>query len=184
MVNRFTTLDAYTVLNIDELVNKVAQYKILSTVDLKSTYYQVPIFEKAKIYTAFEADGKLHQFCRVPFGVTTEIAYSRRIIYKFIADNSLSQTFGNLDNISMVKEENDENLNKFTEASKKFTIIINALSPTLQWTFQVTQYLRVQLNQILRDFDCLKNFSFLLILMLFVMRCLTISNGLPSILKK
>ena len=37
---------------IEELVNKVAHYKICCTVDLKSAHYQVPISEKDKIYTA------------------------------------------------------------------------------------------------------------------------------------
>ena len=42
MVNRFITLDANHLPKTEELVNKVTQYKIYSTVDLKSANHQVP----------------------------------------------------------------------------------------------------------------------------------------------
>ena len=42
-VNRFTQLDAYPLPKIDELVNKIATYRVYSTIDLKSAYHQVPI---------------------------------------------------------------------------------------------------------------------------------------------
>lgn len=79
-VNRFTMLDAYPLPKIKELVNKVAQYKVYCTIDLKSAYHQVPISDKDKIYTTFEADGKLYQFCRVPFGVSKRVTCFQRII--------------------------------------------------------------------------------------------------------
>ena len=41
------------------MVHKIALYKVFSTIDLRSAYYQIPMYEKDKIYTAFEADGKL-----------------------------------------------------------------------------------------------------------------------------
>ena len=52
---------------IAEQVKIVAQNKIYRTLDLISAYYRAPIADEHKIYTAFEADGKLYQFCRVPF---------------------------------------------------------------------------------------------------------------------
>ena len=41
-VNRFTQLDAYPLPRIDDMVQKIAQYSICSTLDLKSAYHQVP----------------------------------------------------------------------------------------------------------------------------------------------
>ena len=78
-----------------------------------------------KIYFAFEADGKLFPFCRVQFGITNGVACFQRIIDKFIPDNSLSYTIAYLHNITICgknQEEHDENLNKLTEASKKFNL--------------------------------------------------------------
>ena len=75
-------LDAFPLPKIKELVNKVAQYKMCSIVDLKSAYHQIPISKKDKIYTAFEADGKLYQFYRLPFGVTNAVTCFQSIIDK------------------------------------------------------------------------------------------------------
>ena len=57
-INKYTQLDAYPLPKIEEMVNKIAQYKVFSTIDLRSAYYQIPLSEKDKIYTAFEADAR------------------------------------------------------------------------------------------------------------------------------
>ena len=68
-INRFTQLDAYPFPKFDEVINKIAKYRYFSTIDLKSAYNQIPLRED-RPYTAFEADGGLHQFTRRPFGIT------------------------------------------------------------------------------------------------------------------
>lgn len=57
-INQFTELDAYPLPRIEEIINTLAKYKIFSTFDLKSAYYQIPLKESEKKYTAFEANGK------------------------------------------------------------------------------------------------------------------------------
>ncbi|KAJ8890693.1 hypothetical protein PR048_010202 [Dryococelus australis] len=42
-INRFTEFDAFPLPHIDDIVNKVASYKIYSRIDLRSAYYQVPL---------------------------------------------------------------------------------------------------------------------------------------------
>jgi len=88
-VNRFTHLDAYPLFRIDEQINEIAKAKYYSTVDLKSAYYQVPYYSTVDLksayyqvplvkedreYTAFEANGKLYQYCRMPFGMTNGVS--------------------------------------------------------------------------------------------------------------
>ena len=55
-INRFTQVDAYPLPRIDDTINKIAQYKVFSTIDLKSAYHQVPIKDEEKKFTAFEAN--------------------------------------------------------------------------------------------------------------------------------
>ena len=79
--------------------------------DLKSAYHQIPIKED-KSYTAFEANGKLYQFCRIPFGVTNGVACFQRIIIK---ENNSTGVYAYVDNIVVVgknQQEHDENLEK------------------------------------------------------------------------
>ena len=69
-INKFTLLDGNPLPNMQNLVNKVAQYSHFSTLDLKSAYHQVEIPEEDRPYTAFEANGKLYQSRRLSFGLT------------------------------------------------------------------------------------------------------------------
>ena len=66
-INRFTQLDAFPLPRINELVNGISQYRVFSTIDLRSAYHQVPLRQEEKPCTAFEASGGLYQFTRVPF---------------------------------------------------------------------------------------------------------------------
>ena len=121
-INKYTQLDAYPLPKIEEMVNKIAQYKVFSTIDLRSAYYQIPLSEKDKIYNAFEADGKLWQFTRMPFGVTNGSAVFQRKIDTLVVDHELDDAFPFVDNNTICgrdDDEHDENLKLFIEAAEK-----------------------------------------------------------------
>ena len=127
-VNRFTQLDAYPLPNIEKLVGDVARYKVFSTLDLRSAYHQIPIREDEKQYTAFEADGKLFQFTRIPFGVTNGVAAFQRVMDSIVSEEGLRDTFVYLDNITVCgrdQEEHDENLQKLIHVAKKCNLTFN-----------------------------------------------------------
>ena len=67
-INLYIELDAYPLPRIDTMTNKLAQYRVFSTYDLKNAYHQIPISQAERKYTAFEAGGQLYQFCSIPFG--------------------------------------------------------------------------------------------------------------------
>ena len=104
-INKFTELDAYPVPRTSDIANSLTQYKVFSTFDLKSAYYQIPIKDEDKLFTAFEADGQLYQFRRMPFGLTNAVACFQRIMNKLINEYSLSDTFAYLDNITVGGED-------------------------------------------------------------------------------
>ena len=66
-INKFTLLDRYPLPQMQDLINKVSQYLAFSRLDLKNAYHQVELPKKARIYTAFEANGQLFQFTPFPF---------------------------------------------------------------------------------------------------------------------
>ena len=77
------------------------------------------------INTAFEADGKLWEFTRVPFGVTNGVRTFQRVMNKMVVENKLDDTFPYLDNITVAgrdKEEHDHNVEKFLTAIKNVKI--------------------------------------------------------------
>ena len=83
-VNRFT--------NLDDQINEIAKNEIYSTLDLKSAYYQIPLAPEDREYTAFEANGKLYQNCRLPFGVCNGVSAFQRIINNMVEKHNLQKT--------------------------------------------------------------------------------------------
>ena len=127
-INRFTLLDAFPLPRITDMVNKIAQYRVFSTIDLRSAYHQVPLKEEDKPYTAFEARGNLYQFTRLPFGVTNGVACFQREMMKFVDENGLEASFPYLDNVTICgkdQEDHDANLKQFLEAAKRKNLCYN-----------------------------------------------------------
>ena len=104
------------------MVEDISKYSYFSTLDLKSAYHQIPIRLEDRKYTAFEVDGKLFQFTRLPFGVTNGLSAFQRSINNVIENESLTDTFADVDNVTIcgrTKEEHDKNLKAFCETSEK-----------------------------------------------------------------
>ena len=127
-INRFTLLDAYPLPRIDDTVNAIAQYRVFSTIDLRSAYHQVSIRECDKPYTAFQAGSALYQFTRIPFGVTNGVACFQRIMTDIIASENLQGTIPYIDDVTICgkdQEEHNENLKRFQEVAARRQITCN-----------------------------------------------------------
>jgi hypothetical protein len=127
-INKFTLLDAFPLPRINELVNQIAQYRVFSTIDLRSAYHQVPLKNDDKPYTAFEARGCLYQFTRLPFGVTKGVACFQREMVRFVQEEDLKATFPYLDNITICgkdQQDHDVNLECFLDAAERKNITYN-----------------------------------------------------------
>ena len=53
------------------LFQRCGESKIMSTMDLTSSSWQIPLAEESKKYTAFLHEGKCYEFCVTPFGLKT-----------------------------------------------------------------------------------------------------------------
>lgn len=127
-INKYTELDAFPLPRIESIVTKAAKYNYFSQIDLKSAYHQVPILQKERIFTAFEANGKLYHFTRIPFGVTNGVAAFQRALNHIIEKEALNGIFAYLDDVTVcgkTKEEHDINLSKFREAVTKYNLTLN-----------------------------------------------------------
>jgi hypothetical protein len=127
-INKFTQLDAYPLPKMDEIALKVSQYKVYSALDLRSAYHQIPLRESDREYTAFEADGKLYHFKRIPFGVTNGVSAFQRVMDELVEKHNLSGTFIYLDNITICgkdQEEHDRNLQKFYNLISQHGLTLN-----------------------------------------------------------
>ena len=127
-VNIHTQLDAYPLPNIESMINKLAEYEYFSTFDLKSAYHQIGIKDSDKPFTAFEANNKLYQFTRIPFGVTNGVASFQRAVDKIIEEEQLKDVYPYVDNITIAgrtKQELESNVSKFQDMIKKRKLTLN-----------------------------------------------------------
>ena len=127
-VNKYTVLDAYPLPRIEDFVNKIAENTVFSQLDMKSAYNQIPIKESDKPYTAFEGNGKLYHFRRIPFGVTNGAAVFQRVMDDFIQMNDLKKTYAYIDDITVcgkTQSEHDENVARFMEAVNRYKLTLN-----------------------------------------------------------
>ena len=127
-INRFTLLDAFPLPRINDLVNEIAQYRVFSTIDIRSAYHQVPLKEEDNQYTAFEARNNLYQFTRLPFGFTNGVACFQREMMKFVEQNNLnasSLTLTTSLSVGKDQQEHDANLEKFLAAATRKNICYN-----------------------------------------------------------
>ena len=100
-VNQYTEVDAYPFPRIDDMITKLAKYRVFSTFDLNNAYHQFPICDSDKKCTGFEENGRLYQFRRIPFGVTNGVAVFQRQMDRTIAEEQLKDTFPYLDDITV-----------------------------------------------------------------------------------
>ena len=127
-INRYTQLDAYPLPRIDDQINEIAKNTVFSTIDLKDAYHQIPLQTEYRPYAAFEANGKLYQPKRMPFGVTNGVPCFQRNMDDFIARHNLVNTFAYMDNLTVCGKDNkdhDENLDKLLTAAKADNLKLN-----------------------------------------------------------
>jgi len=127
-INRFTQLDAYPLPRIDEIVNELAQYRVFTTVDLKSAYHQLELNPRDREFTAFQSGNALYQWRRLPFGLTNAVPEFQRTIDYILRENDLKGCYPYLDDITIASAnqvEHDRNLQAFYVAASKANLTIN-----------------------------------------------------------
>ena len=117
-INQYTELDAYPLprSRIERLC-----------INLKSAY-QVSIQESDRKFTRFEANGRLYQFCRIPFGLANGVVVFQRAMDRMVEEEALKDTFPYLDNITVAgrhQQEHDANVKKFLEAVEQRNLTLN-----------------------------------------------------------
>ena len=127
-INRYTSLDAYPLPQIEDIVSELSKYKVFTTVDLKSAYHQIELNPRDREFTAFQAGQELYQWRRLPFGLTNAVPEFQRAINAFVTENNLRGCFPYLDDITIAgedQEEHDFNLKAFNDAAAAWNLTIN-----------------------------------------------------------
>ena len=79
-VNQVAKLDSYPLPRIEDLIDKMAQAKYISIMDLSRGYWQIPLTDESKDITAFTTPFGLWQFVTMPFGLADAQATCQRLV--------------------------------------------------------------------------------------------------------
>nr|XP_054591237.1 uncharacterized protein LOC129155100 isoform X2 [Nothobranchius furzeri] len=79
-LNSVSKFDAYPTLRIDDVINRLGKSMFLSTLDLCKGYWQVPLSQESREFTAFRTPWGLFQFAVLPFGLHGAPATFQRLM--------------------------------------------------------------------------------------------------------
>lgn len=114
-LNKVTARDAYPLPFISSTLDKLRDARYLSSLDIKSAYWQVPMAPESKACTAFTVPGRgLFQFRRMPFGLHNAPATWQRLIDRVLSHME-QYVFVYLDDIVIVTQTFNKHLEVLKE---------------------------------------------------------------------
>ncbi|KAG5883240.1 hypothetical protein JTB14_026461 [Gonioctena quinquepunctata] len=120
-LNAVTERDSYPLPYISSILDKLKNAHYLSTLDIKSAYWQVPVAESSRPFTAFTVPGRgLFQFCRLSFGLHNSPATWQRLIDHVLGLELEPNVFTYLDDIVVIAESFEEHMKILDEVFKLF----------------------------------------------------------------
>lgn len=110
-LNKVTKKDAYPIPFVSAILDRLRNAHFLSSIDIKSAYWQVPVKESSREYTAFTVPGRgLFHFKRMPFGLTNAPATWQRLLDNVLGADLEPNVFYYLDDIIVVSPDFDTHL--------------------------------------------------------------------------
>lgn len=111
MLNKVTLKDAYPLPLISSILDQLRDARYLSSIDIKSAYWQVELEESSREYTAFTVPGRgLYQFRRMPFGLTNAPATWMRVIDSVLGPELQPSVAVYLDDILIISKDFDSHI--------------------------------------------------------------------------
>ncbi|KAK9738044.1 Reverse transcriptase (RNA-dependent DNA polymerase) [Popillia japonica] len=85
-LNSITKKEYMVPISMEERLDHLANKKYFSTLDFASGYYQVPVAEESRQFTAFVTNDGLYEFTRMPFGLVNAPSVFNRLMRKMFAE--------------------------------------------------------------------------------------------------
>jgi len=99
-INKHTRKDAYPLPHIDGILSRLPPAKYITGLDMKHAYWQIPLEESSRPYTAFTVPNRpLYQYKVMPFGLTNAAQTLCRLMDNVIPANLRTRVFVYLDDL-------------------------------------------------------------------------------------
>ena len=121
-LNTSTKKDAYPLPRIDDTLDAIGNSTYLTTLDLASGYYQIPMAEEDKEKTAFITHEGLFHFNRMPFGIANAPSIYQRFMDATLAGLKWQCCLVYIDDIIIFSKSFEEHV---TDIGRVFDRLIN-----------------------------------------------------------
>lgn len=121
-LNKVTRRDAYPLPFMDSILDRLGNSRYLSSLDIKSAYWQIEIDESSRQYTAFSIPGRGHfQFRRLPFGLHNAPATWQRLIDNVLGPELEPYVFVYLDDVIITTPDFETHVKVLSEVFNRLT---------------------------------------------------------------
>ena len=117
-LNSVSRTDAYPMVRIDDLIDKLGRAKYLSTLDLTRGYWQIAMAPQDQHKTAFATPFGLFQFTRMPFGLQGAPATFQRMMDRML-DGLENEAGAYIDDLVVFSETWREHLQHLEDVLKR-----------------------------------------------------------------
>ena len=118
-LNAVTKFDSEPIPNVESLFTQVCKGKYLSKYDLTKGYWQIPIEEESRKYTAFATESHFLQFKKLPFGLVCAPAVFTRMMRRLL--QGMEHVANYIDDIIIFTETWEEHLKVSGELFKRLS---------------------------------------------------------------
>lgn len=115
-LNAITKNDAYPLPRLNSILDKLREARFISSVDLKSAFWQVPLEASSQEKTAFSVLGRgLFEFSVMPFGLNNAAQTQQRLMDAIFGPEMEPNVFVYLDDIIVVNNNFEEHIKTLRE---------------------------------------------------------------------
>lgn len=119
-VNQVTKKDSYPLPIVTTILDRLRDARFLSSLDIKSAYWQIPLDEASKEKTAFTiANRGLFQFVTMPFGLSNAPGFWQRFVDSVLGQDLEPFVFVYLDDIIIVTQTFQQHIKVLKEIFKR-----------------------------------------------------------------
>ncbi|XP_062537882.1 uncharacterized protein LOC134206209 [Armigeres subalbatus] len=109
-INKLTVKDSYPMRNMQDIFRRLGKARYFSVIDLKDAYFQIPLKEESRNFTAFRTSEGVFRFKVLPFGVINAPFTMSRLMDRALGFDLEPRVFVYLDDIVIATETLEEHL--------------------------------------------------------------------------
>lgn len=115
-VNEVTRRDAYPLPQVTTILDRLRDARYLSSLDVKSAYWQIPLSKESREKTAFTIPGRgLYEFVTMPYGLHNAPATWQRFIDRVLGADLEPHVFVYLDDVIIITQTFEKHLEVLKE---------------------------------------------------------------------